>query len=98
MEAGKPTPQNRGGVEAKCCTQVFSFFPPGKGKATQRKPSTENPGFKSPIFPLRVQTSPERRRIYGAAEVRCNVPPAASVPLARRLAVLLSETNSVTVR
>lgn len=57
----------------------FFLFSTREGKATQRKPSTKNPGFKSPIFPLRVQPSPEQHRIYGAMEVRCNVPPAASV-------------------
>lgn len=57
----------------------FFLFSTREGKATQRKPSIKNPGFKSPIFPLRVQPSPEQDRIYGATEVRCNVPPAASV-------------------
>lgn len=60
-------------------SSFFLFFPPEKGKATQRKPSTMSPGFKSQIFPLRVQPSREQHRIYGATEVRCNVPPAASV-------------------
>lgn len=35
----------------------FFHFPPEKGKATQRKPSTRNPEFKSLIFPLGEQNS-----------------------------------------